>query len=125
VRRDGVADGIEPATTGSIIHTHRHIIEHVDRVDDICPPMAPMPEPTAALIEPAPTTASTAPLLRDSEAPAQRAIHIRIGSIEIHSEERAPATAAPVTQPSAAPAASRGGGFDQFARLRRYTPWQW
>jgi ribonuclease E len=53
-----------------------------------------------------------------------RVVHVRIGSIEIHG---APPAAAPPPA-AAAPPTTRStyvGGFDGFARLRSYAPWEW
>ena len=67
------------------------------------------------------------PVVLRAEPPAanERTVHVRIGSIEIHGAESAPA--APPASPVAAPPGRtpNGGGFDDFARLRSYTPWQW
>ena len=62
-------------------------------------------------------------------APSQeRTVHVRIGAIEIYPADtranaQAPAVAAPVL--AAAPSSVPAGGFDEFAALRRYTPWTW
>jgi hypothetical protein len=51
----------------------------------------------------------------------ERVVQVRIGAIEIHAPPPPPAPmAAPM--PRSLP---RGGGFDEFARLRSYAPWEW
>jgi hypothetical protein len=51
----------------------------------------------------------------------ERVVQVRIGAIEIHAPP-------PPPPPMAAPmprSFPRGGGFDEFARLRSYAPWEW
>jgi hypothetical protein len=50
----------------------------------------------------------------------ERVVQVRIGAIEIHAPPPPPPMPAPI--PRSVP---RGGGFDEFARLRSYTPWEW
>ena len=84
----------------------------------------------AAVVTIAPATAEQTPLPRariEQPSPApERTVHVRIGAIEIHGA--APMLAIPTASPVASPAQNGkvfAGGFDSFARLRSYAPWQW
>ena len=50
----------------------------------------------------------------------ERIVQVRIGAIEIHAPAPPPAPAAIPMQRSVP-----RGGFDEFARLRSYAPWEW
>lgn len=55
--------------------------------------------------------------------PEERTVHVRIGTIEIRA---ATPVAANQTPAPAQPARhGSGGGFDEYARLRRHAPWTW
>jgi hypothetical protein len=77
--------------------------------------------PRAGALEPLP--ASRPSRLPVPEAVPQRQIDVRIGTIEIIGSEPAPRPLPPA--PAAAPASLSlpGGGFDDFVRLRTYSPW--
>jgi hypothetical protein len=58
------------------------------------------------------------------EAATERIIHVHIGEIEIHTGTPIATTPAPVAvTPPAAEAIS--GGFEDYTRLRSYSPWSW
>lgn len=65
-----------------------------------------------------------APALAPTSAPAgERSVHVHIGAIEIHGEQDLAVPAQP--QPSPVAAAEPAAGFEQFDRLRTYSPWGW
>lgn len=51
----------------------------------------------------------------------ERVVQVRIGAIEIH----APPPPAPAAPPAPLQRPVSRGGFDEFARLRSYAPWEW
>jgi len=83
------------------------------------------PAPVAVSLEPAVSTRAAASA-RAEPAP-ERTVHVRIGAIEIHGADAAPsapATAAPVAAERTTNAAPVSG-FDDYAALRSYAPWNW
>jgi hypothetical protein len=89
------------------------------------------PNPVFVAIEPAKSPATTAPASNPTSS-GERTVHVRIGAIEIHNDDRgsAPravlpdATTPAVQMPGALPASGLGG-FAEFAALRSYAPWTW
>jgi len=75
------------------------------------------PQFSLGAVPPAPTAAKASP---PSE---ERVVQVRIGAIEIHAPMPPPAPPAPAAVPL--PRAVPRGGFDDFARLRSYAPWEW
>lgn len=79
------------------------------------PALAPQPLPPHLPAPPAPQAAT-----------AERVVQVHIGAIEIHGAT--PAAAAAPAMVARAEAASRAPavtGFEAYARLRSYAPWQW
>lgn len=95
-------------------------------IERVVEPAAPAAlERAAVLVEPAPAAATGRAALAWSEPIEERTVHVRIGAIEIHATEP-PSSALVATAPApAAPQASPATGFDDFARLRSYAPWEW
>jgi hypothetical protein len=72
-------------------------------------------------------------LARDAAPPApqpakappseERIVQVRIGAIEIHAPAPTPAPPAPAAVPMQR--SLPRSGFDEFARLRSYAPWEW
>jgi hypothetical protein len=81
-------------------------------------------EPAVVAIEPAPLAAA-APAAPRTEPTAERTVHVRIGAIEIHAAQPAAVPLPPSTPAAVAPQTPAAGGFDDFARLRSYAPWEW
>jgi hypothetical protein len=52
----------------------------------------------------------------------ERVVQVRIGTIEIRAPQPPPPAPIAAPMPRSLP---RGGGFDEFARLRSYAPWEW
>jgi hypothetical protein len=75
-----------------------------------------------AAIAPPVTSGAQSPARHDPSTP-ERVVRVRIGTIEIHGERPAAATI-PVAAPVAAAAAPAPSGFERFARLRSYAPWE-
>jgi hypothetical protein len=64
------------------------------------------------------------PAAPPASAPSEeRVVQVRIGAIEIHAPPLPPAAAPPVAAAMQRPAPR--AGFDDFARLRSYAPWEW
>jgi hypothetical protein len=86
-------------------------------------PAEPTPVSTTRSITTAAVTA-TAPIQRVEPTipPAQHAVRVHIGTIEINSAP--PVVAATPAPPAAAPAAAESGGFGAFSELRNYAPWE-
>lgn len=121
--RDEAPPAVEAAQPRTRLESLREIVHRIE----------PRVEPEAVIVAPAPTTATAIQpaLARDAEAraaephPAEsRIVQVRIGAIEIH----AAAPQAVSTPTPAAPSAAQRAtpvGFDGFARLRSYAPWEW
>lgn len=89
-------------------------------------PLQPqLPESAAgpvAVVPPARSHTPVRPARAAKGAEAQRHVQVRIGTIEIHAD--APESAGiPPAAPEQAPA-PEPGGFESFAMLRSYTPWE-
>jgi hypothetical protein len=80
--------------------------------------------PRVTVIEPALSPAHLASARTVIESRGRgRDVDVRIGTIEIHAEPASPAPAPPAP-PATAVAGRPQGGFDDFARLRTYAPWE-
>ena len=81
--------------------------------------------PRLTLIEPAPApgTVTGSWMLVEDRRPA-REVQVRIGTIEIHAESPAPSAMSAPAATTPAAAAPSAGGFEAFARLRTYAPWE-
>jgi hypothetical protein len=79
-------------------------------------------ERTAPTVEPAPVAALPAP-----QAPPEheRRVQVRIGTIEINAADPTPAREPAAPPPPAPVPAEPPDGFERYARLRAYTPWEW
>jgi hypothetical protein len=133
-RKDEVADRIawsrektdstptEASTVGSgpvrTVEVVREETQFVDR--DVVVPSETLRE--IETVELLPSPSQRAQSIHSSEPTPERFVHVRIGTIEIHSTEPE-RHAVPVAPP--AQEARRPVDFDSFARLRRYAPWQW
>ncbi|HEX5501336.1 MAG TPA: hypothetical protein VFW96_01855, partial [Thermomicrobiales bacterium] len=63
------------------------------------------------------------PLTAARAEPIERTVVVHIGEIEIHGAEP-PVAPAPPAAATPAPPASASAGFDDYAGLRSYTPWE-
>jgi len=99
------------------------IVERVMETRVETPPYEIEPRPVAVTIVSSPLPlAPTASAAAAVEAPVERIVHVHIGAIEIHS---AGAPTPAVTPPAAVAAAPvLETGFDRFACLRTFAPWE-
>jgi len=105
---------MEPALIEFIKPRHELLdtTEPTDRTATLTPASRHLPPlPGQVAVPPVPPPAKVSP---PSE---ERVVQVRIGAIEIHAPPPPTPTAAPMQLP-------RGGGFDEFARLRSYAPWE-
>jgi hypothetical protein len=85
---------------------------------------APLDSASSGVIEP--TVAATLPVGRGpaiEQRSSAREIQVRIGSIEIVQEQAVAASVAAPPAPAQTVVVAQGG-FDAFARLRTYAPWE-
>jgi hypothetical protein len=79
-------------------------------------------ERTAPAVEPAPVAAPPAPQVPPEH---ERRVQVRIGTIEINAADPTPAREPAAPPPSAPAPAEPPDGFERYARLRAYAPWEW
>ncbi len=114
-----------------VVHEETRVVERLVEPAAafvIEPAPARLTEPAVLTLEPAPrAAAATAPPRPEppAERTAERTVHVRIGAVEIHAAPPASAPLPPTPPAAVAPQAAPAGGFDEFARLRSYAPWEW
>jgi hypothetical protein len=110
---------MQPASIEFITPRHEPLdrTEPTDRTVTMTPASRHQPPlPGQDAVSPAPPPAKMSP-------PSQeRVVQVRIGTIEIHAPQPSPPAPMAAPMPRSLP---RGGGFDEFARLRSYAPWEW
>jgi hypothetical protein len=108
-----------PSREREVVREETRVVER--RIDSMT---SIVTEPAAVMIEPAPLAAA-APAAPRTEPMPERTVHVRIGAIEIHAAQPTAAPLPPSTPAAVIPQTPAAGGFDDFARLRSYAPWEW